>query len=147
MRPLSFTRNLGGFRKAYAAIRAGYAAGVTVKQFRQRCGLGPDLSLLVTEFFLGTQIHDGEEYILADTLVSQTVTQPYSRLMARLYFFALNLNMPGERLNVDHLNPAEMQNTLVREHLFIDGGFHAQGFDKDGSIEPVVTSFGGFTSH
>ncbi len=147
MRPLSFTRNLGGFRKAYAAIRAGYVAGTTVKQFRRRCGLGPDLSLLVTEFFLGTQIHDGEEYILADTLVSQTLTQPYSRLMARLYFFALNLNMPGERLNEDHLNPAEMQNTLVRDHLFIDDGFRVQGFDKDRSIEPVVTGFGGFTSH
>lgn len=52
MRPLSFTKNLGGFSKAYDAIRAGYAVGVTVEQFRRRSGLGPDLSLLVTEFFL-----------------------------------------------------------------------------------------------
>src|SRR5882762_87312 len=136
MRPLSFTRNLGGFRKAYNAIRRGYVAGVTVKQFRQRCGLGTDLSLLVTEFFLGTQIHGHEEYILADTLIAQTLTQPYNRLIARLYFFALNLNMPGERLKEEHLNPAEMQNTLVREHLFIDDGFRVQRFDKDRSIEP-----------
>jgi hypothetical protein len=147
MRPLSFTRNLGGFKKAYDAIRAGYAAGVTVDQFRKRCRLGPNLSLLVTEFFLATQIHAGEEYILADTLVAQTLTQPYSRLIARLYFFALNLNMPGERLKADHLHPGEMQNTLLRDHIFIGDGFRAERFDKDRSIEPVVTRFGGFTSH
>ena len=146
MRPLSFTRNLGGFKKAYDAIRAGYVAGVTVRQFRKHCRLGSNLSLLVTEFFLGTQIHGREEYILADTLVAQTLTQPYSRLIARLYFFALNLSMPGERLRNEHLNPAEMQNTLVREHLFVDDGFRAERFNKDLSIEPIVLGFGGFIS-
>ena len=84
--------------------------------------------------------------MLADTLVSQTLSQPYSRLIARLYFFALNLNMPGERLKADHRQPANMQNTLVRNHLFINDGFSAERFDKDGSIEPVVKGFGGFTS-
>jgi hypothetical protein len=98
MRPLSFTRNLGGFEKAYKAIRKGYTAGVTVKDFRDRCGLTPDVSLVVTEFFLATQVHDNEEFILADSLIAQTLNQPFSRLTARLYFFALNLNMPGERL-------------------------------------------------
>ena len=83
MRPLSFTRNLGGFRKAYEAIRAGYAPGVTVKEFRTRCGLGADLSLLVTEFFLGTQIREREEYVLGDTLTAYTLSQPYSALVAR----------------------------------------------------------------
>ena len=146
MRPLSFTRNLGGFRNAYKAIRAGYAPGVTVKQFQDRCGLSHDVSFVVTEFFLGTQIHGGEEYILADTLIAQTLSQPYNRLIARLYFFALNLNMPGERLKADHRNPAVMQNTLVRDHLFIDDGFRTERFDKDRSIEPTVKGFGGFTS-
>lgn len=146
MRPLSFTKNLGGFSKAYDAIRAGYAVGVTVEQFRRRCGLGPDLSLLVTEFFLGTQIHGNEEYILADTLIAQTLSQKYSPLIARLYFFAINLNMPGERLRDEHLNPAEMQNTLMREHLFVENGFRAANFDKDRSIEPTVGGYGGFTS-
>jgi len=83
MRPLSFTRNLGGFRKAYEAIRAGYASGVTVKEFRTRCGLSSDLSLLVTEFFLGTQIREREEYVLGDTLIAHTLSQPYSVLVAR----------------------------------------------------------------
>lgn len=146
MRPLSFTKNLGGFSKAYDAIRTGYVAGVTVKQFRKRCGLGSDLSLLITEFFLGTQVHDDEEYILADTLIAQTLSQPYSRLTARLYFFAINLNMPGGRLKDEHLNPAEMQNTLMREHLFVGNGFRAANFDKDLSIEPIVSHFGGFSS-
>jgi hypothetical protein len=147
MRPFSFTRNLGGLQKVYDAIRAGYVAGVTVKQFRKRCGLNSDLSLLVTEFFLATQVHGNEEYILADTLIAQTLTQPYSRLLARLYFFALNLNMPGERINPDHRSPAEMQNTYVRDHLFVDDGFRALGFDKDRSIEPVVKHFGDFKTH
>ncbi len=146
MRPLSFTRNLGGFEKAYNAIRAGYAPGVTVKQFQDRCGLSHDVSFVVTEFFLATQIHDGEEYILADTLISQTLSRPFNRLIARLYFFALNLNMPGERLKELHRNPAIMQNTLVRDHLFIDDGFRYKRFDKDGSIEPAVNRFGGFNS-
>lgn len=147
MRPLSFTRNLGGFEKAYKAIRKGYTTGVTVKQFRDRCGLGPDVSLVVTEFFLGTQVHDNEEFILADALIAQTLSQPYSKLTARLYFFALNLNMPGERLEDEHLSPAEMQNTFMRESLFVNDGFLVARFDKDLVIEPVVEGFGGFKTH
>ncbi|HXR40179.1 MAG TPA: HNH endonuclease [Terracidiphilus sp.] len=146
MRPLSFTKNLGGFRKAYDAIRKGYARGITVAEFRARCGLSSGLSLLVTEFFLGTQIRNGDEIILNDTLISQTLSQPYTRLTARLYFFALNLNMPGERLRDEHRTPAEMQNALMRDHLYVGNGLRASRFDKDASIEPTVRSFGGFTS-
>src|ERR1700734_318000 len=114
MRPLSFTKNLGGFKSAYDAIKRGFAPGVTVTTFRKRCGLSSGLSLLVTEFLLGTEIRDGEEIILGDTLITQTLSQPYTKLTARLYFFALNLNLPGERLREEHRNPAEMQNTLIR---------------------------------
>lgn len=146
MRPLSFTRNLGGFGKVYDAVRAGFTPGVTVKQFQDRCGLSHDVSFVITEFFLGTQIHGGREYVLNDTLISQTLGQPYNRTIARLYFFALNLNMPGERLKADHRSPAIMQNTLAREHLFGNDGFIAQRFDKDRSIEPAVREYGGFSS-
>jgi hypothetical protein len=144
MRPFSFTRNLGGLQKVYEAIRAGYVTGVTVKQFRDHCGLSSNLSLLVTEFFLAAQVHGNDEYIVADTLIAQTLTQPFSRLLARLYFFALNLNMPGQRIDPDQRNPSEMQNTYVRDHLFVDDGFRALGFDKDRSIEPVVKDFADF---
>jgi hypothetical protein len=146
MRPLSFTRNFGGLEKAYAAIRKGYLPGIPVNEFRKRCGLSSGQSLLVTEFLLGTQILGNEEQILADTLVVQTLSLPYSALIARLYFFAINLNMPGERLRNEHRNPAEMQNTLVREHLFVNGGLRAEKFDKVHSLTPTVKSFGGFTS-
>ncbi len=146
MRPLSFTKNLGGFEKAYRAIRAGYSPGITVSQFRARCGLSNGLSLLVTEFLLGTQVRGEEEYVLADTLIVQSLSRPYSPLIARVYFFAINLNMPGERLRDEHSNPAEMQNTLIREHLFTDGGLRSASFDKDRSLEPTVRTFGGFTS-
>jgi hypothetical protein len=117
-----------------------------VRQFRAACGLRDGQSLLVTEFFLATQIIGSEEFIVADSLISQTLSQPYSRLLARLYFFALNLSMPGERIAEEHRNPAEMQNTLVREHLFVDGAFRAERFKKDEGIQPIVSTFGGFTS-
>ena len=144
MRPLSFTRNLGGFEKAYGAIRAGFVPGVTVKQFQERCGLGPNVSHLVTEFLLGAYIRDGEEFVLADSLIAQTLSQPFSRLLSRLYFFAINLNMPGDRLKDHQLNPAEMQNTLMREYLFDRNGLRANRFDK-GRIETIVKGFNAFT--
>jgi len=146
VRPLSFTRNLGGFEKAYNAIRRGYAQDTTVKQFRERCGLSSDVSLLVTEFILATKIRDGQEIIVVDELITETLTRPFGPLIARLYFFAVNLNMPGDRLKEEHLNPAEMQNTLVREYLFRGNGFRVSQFDKDRIIEPAVKTFGGFTS-
>jgi len=91
MRPLSFTRNLGGLEKVFKAIRAGFLPGVSVAQFRERCGLSRDLSLLVTEFFLCTQVRDGVEYIVADTLVTATLNRSiFEDTLARLYFFALN---------------------------------------------------------
>jgi hypothetical protein len=85
MRPLSFTKSLGGFENAYKAIRTGYSAGVTVTEFRNRCGLSDGLSLLVTQFFLGTLIRDGEEFILPDTLITQTLAQPHRALVPRRY--------------------------------------------------------------
>ena len=101
MRPLSFTRNLGGFEKAYKAIRKGYAPEITVRLFRERCGLSSDQSLLVTEFILATRIRNSDEIIVADELVTETVKQGFGPLIARLYFFAVNLNIPGDRLRED----------------------------------------------
>jgi hypothetical protein len=146
MRPLSFTRNLGGFEKAYKAIRKGFAPGITVRQFRERCGLGQNVSLVVTEFLLGTHVQNGEEIILTDSLITHTLSQPYSRLTARLYFFALNLSMPGERIEEEHLNPAEMQNTLMREHLFTDRCFRTASFEKD-QVEDIIREFNIFKTN
>jgi len=147
MRPLSFTKNLGGFKSAYDAIKRGFIPGVNVATFRKRCGLSSGLSLLVTEFLLGTEIRNDEEIILGDTLITQTLSQPYTKLTARLYFFALNLNLSGERLREEHRNPAEMQNTLIRSQIYDDGSFKTSRLDKERSIEPTIESFGGFTSH
>ncbi len=146
LRPLSFTKNLGGFQNAYAAIRKGYAPGISVQQFRRRCGLGDGQSLLVTEFLLGTQIQGDEERILADTLVVQTLSSPHSPLIARLYFFAINLNMPGERIKELHSHPADIQNELVRQYLYADDSLQPQSFDKDRSLEPTVKGIGQFHS-
>lgn len=146
MRPLSFTRNLGGFGKAYAAIRKGYAPDITLKSFRERCGLSSDVSLLVTEFILATKIRNGDEVIVADELVTETLCRPFGPLLARLYFFAINLNMPGNRLKEEHLSPAEMQNTLIRDFLYVGEGLRVSQFDKDRVIEPAVRAFGGFRS-
>lgn len=146
LRPLSFTKNLGGFRNAHAAIRKGYTPGISVQQFRRRCGLSDGQSLLVTEFLLGTQIQGDEERILADTLVVQTLSSPYSSLIARLYFFAINLNMPGERLKELHSHPADIQNELLRQYLYAHDSLQPQSFDKDRSLEPKVKGIGQFQS-
>jgi hypothetical protein len=145
MRPFSFTKNVGGFEQTHAAIRKGYKPGITVKQFKANSGLR-DQSLVITEFVLGTQVDGGEEVILTDSLVKQTLGLPYSALIARLYFFAVNLNMPGARIRKDHQNFAEMQNTLLRENLYADGGFQASRFNKDRVIEPAVRGFGVLSS-
>jgi hypothetical protein len=146
MRPLSFTKNLGGFRNAYDAIRKGYKPRRTVREFRAASGLSDGQSLLVTQFLLGTQILGDEEVIIDDSLVAHTLSQPYSTLTARLYFFALNLSMPGVRITEEHRNPAEMQNTLVRDYLFVHDGLRADRIEKNQGIQPVVETFGGFTS-
>ena len=139
MRPFSFTKNVGGFQQAYEAIRRGYAPSVTVKEFRARCGLN-DQSLLVANYLLGTQIHDGEEIVLGDSLIEQTLSQPYSRLTARLYFFSVNLNMPGERLDANADEWAKMQNTFAKEYLFDMDGFSARRLAKD-EMERVVGGY------
>jgi hypothetical protein len=61
LRPLSFTKNLGGLPKIYKAIQKGYTPGITVKEFRKKS----KCSILIPQFFLFTQIKDGEEYIKA----------------------------------------------------------------------------------
>jgi hypothetical protein len=139
MRPFSFTKNVGGFRQAHEAIRRGYAPGVTVKEFRALCGLN-DQSLLVANYLLGTQVHDGEEVVLGDSLIEQTLSQPYSRLTARLYFFSVNLNMPGERLDGNADEWAKMQNTFAKDYLFDTDGFLVRRLAKD-EMERVVGGY------
>jgi len=78
---------------------------------------------LVTEYLLATKLEGDEEYVLGDSLIEQTVSQPFNRLTARLYFFSVNLNMPGERRDADAHEWGEMQNTLMREELFATDGF------------------------
>ena len=144
MRPFSFTKNVGGLRQAYEAIRAGYSPGVTVKEFKARCGLG-DQSLLVLEYFLSANVDGNDEYVLADSLIEQTISQPFSRLTARLYFFSVNLGMPGQRREEAAHEWAGMQNTLMREDLFGDIGYSATHFDKD-HIQNVVSRYYKFSS-
>src|SRR5262249_31603407 len=145
LRPLSFTRNIGGLENLYRGIRRGYSPGVSVSDFRRRSGLGNDRSWIVTEFFLCTQVRDNQEYIIGDTLVAQPLGRTtYGATLARLSFFALNLNMPGERLNPDHRNPAEIQHFLSREHLYSGTGWRYDRFDKDSGLEPAVRSVGEF---
>jgi hypothetical protein len=139
---MSFTKNLGGLKNAHRAIRTGFAPSITVAEFKDRTGLG-DQALIITQFFLGAQVSGADEVILSDSLITQTLSQPYSRLTARLYFFALNLNLPGQRLRTEQQNAAEIQNELVRNHLFVRDGFRVAEFEKD-SIQGVVGRLGKF---
>lgn len=145
LRPLSFTKNIGGLDKVYDAIRKGYVPGITVDEFRKRSGL-QGLSLVVTEFFLCTLVRNDSEYVLEDTLVNQSLTRArFDKTLARLYFFAMNLNMPGERLRNDHRNPAALQNIISKRSYAETGWVHAL-FDKDSELEPFVKREGEFKS-
>ncbi len=147
IRPLSFTRNLGGLDKAYKAIRAGYVSGVSVEDFQKKCGLSDSLAFLVIEFFLCTLVRSGKEYVLEDTLVNQSLLRDrFDKTLARLYFFALNLNIPGERLREEHRNAAALQNVVVRTHAYEGEGWNASRFEKDGSLDPFIARVGEFTS-
>ncbi len=129
MRPFSFTKNIGGFVQAYEAIRRGYSPGVTIKEFRDRCGL-INQELVLTEYLIGGEVRDGVGYVLADSIIEQTLVQPYNRMLARLYFFSVNLNMPGQRVESASAEWGEMQNTLTRERLYLDDGLSVVRFDK-----------------
>lgn len=147
IRPLSFTRNLGGLDKAYKAIRAGYVSGVSVDDFRKNCRLSESLAFLVAEFFLCTLVRSRKEYVLEDTLINQSLLRNcFDKTLARLYFFALNLNMPGERLREEHRNAAALQNVVVRTHAYEGEGWNASRFEKEGSLDPFIARVGEFTS-
>jgi hypothetical protein len=145
IRPLSFTRNLGGLGTVYRAIRKGYSPGVTVAAFKKRCGLGPDIAHVVTEFFLCAIVRDGQEYILEDRLIEETLRQPHlTANLKRLYLLALNLNIPGERIRDDQRTSCELQNVVVRAHLYVNDGWYTDRFEKDHSLQPFVHSVGEF---
>ena len=147
MRPLSFTKNIGGLDKVFHAIRRGFAPGVSVDKFRLRCGLNSSLSLLVVEFFLSTQSRSGKEFITADTLIEQTLARPkFDLTLARLYFFALNLAMPGERLRPEQRNAGQLQRHVIKEHIYINGSWRITRIEKDASLEPFVRNASNFQS-
>jgi HNH endonuclease len=147
MRPLSFTKNIGGLAKVHAAIRRGYAPGVSVPEFRRRCGLDGALSLFVVEFFLCTQVRGDREYIIHDTLVEQTLARAkFDTLLARLYFFAVNLAMPGERLSAIQQEAGALQRFVLGRHIYVNGAWRAERLDKDASLEPFVRSVEKFPS-
>ncbi len=147
MRPLSYTKNLGGFPKAYHAIRRGYSPGVTVNQFRAKCGLNADGSLLVAEFFLFTRVQSGRETVVGDTLVTQTCTRPaFDLTLARLYFFALNLAMPGERLSAEQREAGQLQQLVITQHVYVQNGWVHDRFDKISSLEPFLRRARAFRS-
>jgi hypothetical protein len=137
-RPLSFTKNLGGFKNLHQAIRVGYAPGITVSEFAARL---PETlrsrAPIMTEFFLATRLIGGAEYLIEDTLVRHTFYKPYSQTHARLYLFSVIANLPGERLSARHRSPAEPHNTFVRNVLFKEDGWRASAIDL-GTIKPWV---------
>lgn len=132
-RPLSFTRNLGGPQKVYDAVRQAYQAGISIGDFRRALapGMSRDQSLIITEFFLASEIRNGVETVHEDQLIRSCLELPLSSLHMRLALFALNLNLPGQRLKAAHRNPAPAQNAYVREFLLRDGAWQASVLHKD----------------
>ena len=136
-RPLSFTRNLGGPQRVYDAVRQAYRPSVTIPDFRAALapGMSRDQSLIVTEFFLASEIRGREETVFEDQLVRNCLGLPLDATHLRLALFGLNLNLPGQRLRTEHRSPAPAQNSYVRECLFRNGAWQAAVLDKDAMRE------------
>ena len=136
---LSFTKNLGGLENLFRVIRAAYLPGCTLADFQQR--IPADLqkrSLVIAQFFLATRIADGKEYVVEDALIRTTLSIDWNLATARLYLFALLLNMPGQRLGSRYRQPATAQNAYVREVLHDGIGWVATNLDMDRAVEPWV---------
>ncbi len=114
-RPLSFTKNLGGLEHLHAAIRRAYRPGTTLEQFESRLP-GPlaNRRLVIVQFFIATRLVGRTEYVVEDALIQTTLAEPYGTTLARLYLFALLLNMPGQRLKHEYRSPAPAQNEFAR---------------------------------
>ena len=95
-RPLSFTKNLGGLHRLRDAIQAAYTPNITLAAFER--AIPPSLEgrrLVIVQFFLATRILRGTEYVVEDALIRTTLAEEWSVTHARLYLFAMLLNMPG----------------------------------------------------
>src|SRR3954462_805203 len=98
-RPLSFTKNLGGLAHLHAAIRQGYSPGTTLEEFESRLtGTLRSRRLVIVQFFLATRLVGRTEYVVEDALIRSTLADAFDSRLARLYLFAMLLNMPGQRL-------------------------------------------------
>lgn len=137
-RPLSFTKNLGGLKNLHTAIRHAYSHGVSVSNFAARVPANlKNRVLIIEEFFLATRVSGDQEIIVDDALVSETLERKKLDLtLKRLYFFALVLNMPGQRRKVERASPAAAQNEFVRSYLHDGKGWVAERLDKDRHLEP-----------
>lgn len=102
---------------------------------------------MVVEFFLFTQVRDGEEYVVEDTLIRETFTRrEFDATLARLYFFALNLAMPGERLSAEQREAGRLQKHVLTRHVYARRGWVGERLDKDDSLEPFVRDIETFDS-
>lgn len=140
-RPLSFTKNLGGYRQLHQGIRAAYRPGTTLPDFRERLKSNfGDRDLLISEFFVATRLVDGVEYVVEDALISTSLGDEYATTTARLYLFAMLLNMPGQRKKTEHRSPAEGQNEYVRSILHDGNAWRSSKINKDEVLGPWVRS-------
>lgn len=136
-RPLSFTKNLGGLNHLHEAIRLAYRPGTTLREFEAR--LPGELSsrrLVIVQFFIATRVVGKTEFVVEDALIRTTLAEPYGPTLARLYLFALLLNMPGQRIKQEYRSPAIAQNEYARTVLHTASGWRAAGVDVDREILP-----------
>jgi hypothetical protein len=137
-RPLSFTKNLGGLEHLHEAIRLAYVPGTTVNEFEARLPARlASRRLVIVQFFLATRLIGRTEYVVEDALIRTTLSQAFDVTLARLYLFALLLNLPGQRLKREYRSPAPAQNEYARVVLHDSVGWRAAGVDV-GSILPWV---------
>lgn len=122
-RPGSFSKNFAwhgnGLDRLRVAIRHGFGdslSSVKRQRFREMSGLGRDLSLIPTNFFL----HNLHDDLSVDELVLQATQYAHSIHFDRLALFAFHLNRAGTYSGSGE-RPAMWANEFVRERLWHDG--------------------------
>lgn len=117
--PFSFTKQFS-VEHIYNAIRDFYYPGITLDEFSERVeNRHGGRYVVLRDMFISTYLSNGAEYVLEDSLIRETLMRPLSPTHARLYLFALILNMPGPNRRLS----AEAQNDFVRNHLYQNNGW------------------------
>lgn len=132
--PFSFTKHLS-IEHIYRGIRDFYYSGITLEEFSNRLeARHGGRYVIVRDMFISSHVVDGVEYVLEDSLIRESLMRPLNSSLAKLYLFALLINMPG----LNRRPSADSQNDFVRNVLYQNTGWESLRLNVP-SIQSWVT--------